>query len=95
MQVILHPTASTPVPVTHIETGKSGKAKTVKKPRDMTRDDLALLVQARGLRVLTKHTKAELRAMLTSGQQIRPAAQDRANAARKAKRALEKAAKAA
>lgn len=93
MQVILHPTAATPVPVTHIKTGKSGKAKTVKKPRDMTREALALLVQARGLRVLTKHTKAELRAMLTSGQQIRPAAQDRANEQRRAKRAATKASK--
>lgn len=91
MQVILHPTASTPVPVTHIKAGRSGKAKPVKAQRDMTRDGLVLLVQAAGLRALTKHTKAELRQMLTTGQQVRPAAQDRANAQRKAKRAATKA----
>lgn len=85
-QLILHPTAATAVPVTHVKPGKSGKAKTVKAQRDMTRDDLALLVQAKGLRVLKAHTKAELRKMYATGKQVRPAAYDRQNAARKAKR---------
>lgn len=92
--IILHPTAAHAVPVTHVKPGVSGKARKVKAQRDMTRDDLVLLVQARGLRVLTKHTKAELRIMLTTGEQLRPAAQDRDNAKRRAKRAAAKAAKA-
>jgi hypothetical protein len=90
--LIIHPTAATAIPVTHIAAGKSGKARKVKAQRDMTRDDLVILVQAAGLRPLTKHTKTELRLMLTTGQQVRPAAQDRANAQRKAKRVTKKAA---
>lgn len=93
--LILHPTHATEVPVTHIAAGKSGKPRKVKAQRDMTRDDLAVLCQAAGLRVLTKHTKAELRTMLTTGKHITPAAQARASAARKAKAAAAKAAKAA
>jgi len=85
--LIIHPTASTPIPRTLIEAGRSGKAKVKAKPRDMTRDDLAALIQAKGLKALTAHTKAELRAMLVLGKQLRPAAYDRNNAARKAKRA--------
>lgn len=90
--LILHPTASTPVPVTLIAAGKSGKAKTVKKPRDLTVADLRVLCQAAGLKVTTKHTKAELRQMLTTGTSIRAAAQDRENARRRAARAAAKAA---
>jgi len=83
--LILHPTAATPVPVTHVKAGKSGKAKAVKASRDMTRDDLASLAQAAGRKVVSAHTKAEIRAMIASGQDVRPAAYDRKNAARKAK----------
>ncbi len=89
--LILHPTAATAVPVTHVKAGVSGKAKTVKKPREMTRDDLAILCTAQGFKVVAAHTKAELRAMHVSGQQVRPAAYDRNNQARKAKRAAKKA----
>lgn len=88
--IILHPTAATAIPVTHIKAGKSGKPVKAKAQRDMTRDDLVVLVQAAGLRPLTKHTKAELRQMLATRQHIKPAAQDRANAQRKAKRAATK-----
>ncbi len=87
MNIILHPTAATVVPVTHIKAGRKGKPIKAKAQRDMTREQLAEFVKARGLRVLSKHTKAELRAMIASGQQIRPAAQDRDNAARRAKKA--------
>jgi hypothetical protein len=86
MNMILHPTASTPVPVTHIATGRSGKTRTVRKPRDLTRDDLAALVAATGRRVLAAHTKTELRTMLDTGADLRPAAYDKNNAARRAKR---------
>lgn len=88
--IILHPTASTPIPVTHIKAGKSGKPVKAKAQRDMTRDDLVILVQAAGLRPLTKHTKTELRQMLTTGKHVKPAAQERANTQRKAKRAAAK-----
>jgi len=86
--VILHPTASTPVPVTHC---KPGKAKGVKKARDLTCDDLRAMLAARGIKWTTAHTKGELRAMHISGEYQRPAAYDRQNAkraqARVAKRA--------
>lgn len=85
--LILHPTASTPVPVTLIAPGKSGLAKTVRKPRDLTVAALRGMCEAAGFKTSSKHVKAELRAMLTSGQQIRPAAQDRENAKRRAARA--------
>lgn len=82
-QLILHPTAATAVPVTHIKAGRSGKARKVKASRDMTRDDLMELAALAGFKVLSAHTKAEIRAMLTSGQAIRPAAYDRKNAKRR------------
>lgn len=88
--VILHPTAATPVPVTHIAAGKSGKAREVRKPKDLTVADLRVLCKAAGRKVTTKHTKAELRAMLTQGVDIRAAAQDRENTRRRAVRALKK-----
>lgn len=89
--ITLHPTEATPVPVTIIATGRSGKTKQVRKPAQITVADLRVLCAAAGLKVTTKHTKAELRAMLTSGQYIRPAALDRENARRKAARAAAKA----
>ena len=88
--VILHPTQATPVPVTLIAPRKSGKAKQVKKSRDMSREDLAELVKALGLKVTTKHTKPELREMLTTRKQVAAAAYVREQAARKAKRAAAK-----
>jgi len=89
-ELIIHPTAATEVPVTLIAPGKSGIAKQKRKPRDITAADLRQLVAARGLKATTKHTKAELRAMLTTGVQVRAAAQDRENARRRAKRAAAK-----
>ena len=90
--LILHPTEATLVPVTICPT-KTGKRQ--RKPRarkgegfaSLTRDELVVAVQSRNLRVTTKHTKAELLAMLTTGVYLRPAALDRENARRKAKRA--------
>lgn len=92
MELVLHPTAATVIPRTLIEARVSGlKVKTVtKKSRDLTNAQLAELVAAAGLKPLKAHTKAELRAMITSGQQIRPAAYDRANTQRKAKRQAQK-----
>lgn len=90
--VILHPTAATAVPVTHVAPRASGLRQRKVKPatvKHATREDLVALVEARGLRPLKAHTKTELTAMLASGLQIRPAAYDRNNAARKAKRAAE------
>ena len=87
----LHPVAATAIPYTICATGQSGKrAKAAKRPRDLTCADLRQLVAARGLRATTAHTKSELRAMLTSGQQLRPAAYDRNNAARRLARAAAK-----
>lgn len=88
--MILHPTAATAVPVTHVKAGKSGKAREVRKSRDLTNEELRALVKARGLKPSMKHTKAELRHMLTTGQQITAAAQVRENATRRAKRAAAK-----
>ena len=85
--LILHPKAATAVPVTHVKAGRKGKPVKAKAQRDMTREQLAEFVKARGLKALTKHTKAKLRQMIATGVQVRPAAQDRDNAARKAKRA--------
>lgn len=99
--VILHPTEATPVPVTHCppratrgSASKQRKARKV-KPGDMTRDELlvALAKLRPTLKATTKHTKSELFVMLSTGVQVRAAAQDRENARRRAKRALERAAK--
>ena len=85
--MILHPVAATVIPRTIIATGKSGKARVVSKPRDLTADQLRELVTTRGIKHVAAHTKIELRAMHVSGQYVRPAAYDRQNVARKAKRA--------
>lgn len=87
-QVILHPTEATPVPVTLIATGR---ARGVRKSRDITCKDLLALCRAAGLRATTAHTKAELRAMLRSGEYVRPAAYDRQNAKRREARAAKRA----
>ena len=89
-ELIIHPTAATAVPVTHIAPGRTGKPRVVRKQRDMTVADLRQLVAGRGLKATTKHTKAELRAMVVTGRQVRAAAQDRENARRRAKRAASK-----
>ena len=91
--MILHPVAATPIPRTIIAMGKSGK--TIRKPasRDLTADQLRELLAARGIEHKSAHTKAELRAMHTSGVYVRPAAYDRQNKARAAKRAAAKATK--
>ncbi len=82
--LILHPTAATPVPVTHVVT-KAKRAKAVKKERlEPTLADLRLMVAARGIKVTTKHTKGELFAMFASGTYIVPAAYARAKAKRAA-----------
>lgn len=89
----LHPTAATAVPVTFVETGVSGRkarTKTVKAQRDITCDDLRALLAASGKRFTTKHTKAELRRLLTE-EYFEAAAYTREKLARKAKRAAAKA----
>jgi len=90
--LILHPTMSTPVPVTHCPPAgkKMRKPRTRKAGAPLSNDDLRALLKAKGLKFTSKHTKAELMAILASGQTFVSAAQVRENAARKAKRAAEK-----
>ena len=83
-ELILHPTASTPVPVTLIATKRPRKKAAKKERLEPTLADLRLMVAARGIKVTTKHTKGELLAMFATGMYIRPAAYDRAAAKRKA-----------
>jgi hypothetical protein len=84
--LILHPTASTPVPVTLVAT-KAKRAKKAKPKLEPTLADLRQMVAARGIKVTTKHTKGELLAMFSLGVYIRPAAYDRAAAKRQAAKA--------
>ena len=89
----LHPTAATAVPVTHIATGVSGRKARTKKvaaQKDITCDALRALLLASGKRFTTKHTKAELRRLLTEPY-FEAAAYTREKAARKARRAAAKA----
>lgn len=79
--LILHPTAAYPKPRGR---RRSAKPKADPKPRAMTRADLAAFCAMEGFKVTTKHTKAELAAMLASGKYVRPAALDKQNAKRKA-----------
>lgn len=82
--MILHPTASTPVPITLVAT-KRPKAKRVAKPRkEPNVADLQQMCRARGIKVTTKHTKGELLAMFATGTYIVPAAYARARANRQA-----------
>lgn len=74
------------VPVAKARPRKPRPAADLTRPADRLRVvELRELVKARGLRVTTKHTRSELLAMLTTGQQLRPAANDRQNARRAAK----------
>lgn len=57
-----------------------------RKPGELTVTDLRVMLTAREIKFTTKHTKAELAAMLQTGVTMRAAAQDRENARRKAKR---------
>lgn len=82
--LILHPTESTPVPVTHVLTARPRKARVVKPRLEPNLADLRQMVAARGIKVTTKHTKGELLAMFSTGMYLRPAAYDRAAAKRKA-----------
>jgi len=82
--LILHPTASTPVPVTLVATKRPKKKAAKKVKTEPTLADLRLMVAARGIKVTTKHTKGELLAMFATGTYIRPAAYDRAKAKRQA-----------
>lgn len=89
--LILHPTASTPVPVT-ICPPRQRKARVRKEAldwTDLTCEELRAACVSRGLKPTTKHVKAELIAMARDGLQVRPAALDRENARRKAKRAAQ------
>ena len=86
--LILHPTASTPVPVTICPPKKPRKPR-VRKPAqgwsDLTVTELRAACDSRGVKHTTKHTKQELIAMAKTGVYVRPAAYDRAAAKRKAK----------
>jgi hypothetical protein len=84
--LILHPTAATVVPVTHVFTKRPAK----RKVAGLTVADYRQLLGATSLKVTSAHSKAELAEMLRTGKQVRPAAYDRNNAARKAKRAAAK-----
>lgn len=83
--IILHPTASTPVPVTHVYTKRPRKQVDRSKRVTPTVADLRLMVKARGIKVTTAHTKGELLAMFATGEYVRPAAYARQALARKAK----------
>lgn len=88
--LILHPTASTPVPVTHCPPAKVRKPRKAKPKTAWTDFSVAELKAAcisRGVKVTTKHVKSELIAMAQSGIYIRPAALDKQNAKRKAAKA--------
>lgn len=88
-ELILHPTASTPVPVTIITTKRPRKAKAKKAAQgwsDLTVAELRAACASRGVKFTTKHTKPELIAMAKTGVYVVPAAYARA----KAKRAAEK-----
>ena len=90
--LILHPTEATPVPVTHCppKGKKPRKAKAKKeaaKWEDLTVAELKAACLSRGLKVTTKHIKAELIIMARDAIQVRPAAYDRQNKARAAKKA--------
>lgn len=91
--LILHPTASTPVPVTHCPPAGARKPRKprTRKPGDLTCDELRAVLLARDIKFTTKHTKAELIAMTITGVTVRAAAQDRENARRRAARAAKKA----
>jgi hypothetical protein len=85
--LILHPTESTPVPVTLVATKRPRKARKAQVRQEPTVVDLRQMCKARGLKVTTKHTKRELMAMFATGEYIRPAAYDRAAAQRQAAKA--------
>lgn len=90
MNMILHPTAAHAVPVTHVATGVSGRKARTKKvhaQKDITVDDLRALLAASGIRHTTKHTKAELRKLLTGCEYFHAAAYVREKLARKARKA--------
>lgn len=82
--LIIHPTAAY-----RTRSGKP-KAKAIKAPpapKGPSREDLKLMCEQRGMRVYSRHTKAELLAMFISGEQSRPAAQDKLNEKRRKKAA--------
>lgn len=88
--LILHPTASTPVPVTICPPAKARKPRKAKAKAqwsDFTVAELRAACVSRGVKVTTKHVKAELIAMAQTGIYIRPAALDRQAAKRKAAKA--------
>lgn len=68
---------------------KSVAAKSAPKPKGLTRADLVALCEAKGLKALSAHTKGELEASLLAGAMVRPAAYDRQNKARAAKRPVQ------
>ena len=93
MNIQLHPTAATAVPVTRVATGVSGKKARTKKvaaQKDITVDDLRVMLAARNIRYTTKHTKAELRRLYSGEAYFHAAAYLREKAARKARTAAKK-----
>lgn len=87
-ELILHPTESTPVPVTIIETKRPRKPRAKKVAQgwtDLTVAELRAACASRGVKFTTKHTKPELIAMAKTGVYIVPAAYARAKAKRQAK----------
>lgn len=87
--LILHPTASTVVPVTICPPRKPRKPRARKGEglAACTVDELRVVLQSRNMKFTTKHTKGELLAMATSGIYRAPAAYERAAAKRKAAKA--------
>lgn len=85
--LILHPTESTPVPVTICPPKRARKPRAKKAAQgwaDLTVAELRQACASRGVKFTTKHTKPELIAMAKTGVYITPAAYARAAAKRKA-----------
>ena len=79
--LIIHPTAA------YLYRGKP-RAATIKviapkQAKGPTVADLKVMLAQRGIKTMARHTKAELQAMMVSGQFVRPAAQDAVNAKRR------------
>ena len=85
--LILHPTAATPVPVTHVFTKRPRKRVDRSQRKEPTVADLRQMCKARGIKVTTAHTKGELLAMFATGTYVKPAAYVRAAEKRAAARA--------
>lgn len=65
---------------------RKAKPSVSRETKGPTLDELRVMCIAAGLKVTTKHIKAELAAMIMTGVYVRPAALNRAKAARASKK---------